>query len=127
MVSIPRSAVAGKANLTIELTGEHLDRRRVVGSSLPWAIILDQAEAPERQGAPPLKTAWVDFNSGEAPAEARRYGTAHAYVDVASTPPVLYLNKGIEGLQQLILSENAKLERRRQRDMLGAQIARYVA
>jgi hypothetical protein len=46
---------------------------------------------------------------------------------VSPTPPVLYLNRGIDGLQQLILSENAKLERRRQRDMIGAQIARYVA
>ena len=89
-------------------------------------IILDQVEAPGRHGVPPLKTTWVDFSTSEAPAEARRYGTAHAYVDVATTPPVLYLNKGIDGLQQLILSENAKLERRRQRDMLGAQIARYV-
>ena len=125
-VSIPRTAVAGKATLTVELTGAHNGRRRIAGSSLPWAIILDQVEAPGRHGVPPLKTTWVDFSTSEAPAEARRYGTAHAYVDVATTPPVLYLNKGIDGLQQLILSENAKLERRRQRDMLGAQIARYV-
>ncbi|RDH76893.1 hypothetical protein DVS77_18840 [Mycolicibacterium moriokaense] len=51
----------------------------------------------------------------------------HAYVDVAATPPVLYLNKRIDGLQLLILSNSAKLERRRHRDMLGASIARYVA
>lgn len=125
-VSVPQTAVAEKATLTVELTGEHNGRRRVAGSSLPWAIILDQVEAPERHGVPPLKTVWVDFSASDAPPEARRYGTAHAYVDVVPTPPVLYLNKGIDGLQQLILSENAKLERRRQRDMLGAQIARYV-
>jgi hypothetical protein len=125
-VSIPRTAVAGKATLTVELTGEYDGRRRVAGSSLPWAIILDQVEAPEPRGIPPVKTVWVDFSASDAPTEARRYGTAHAYIDVGSTPPVLYLNKGIDGLQGLILSENAKLERRRQRDMLGAQIARYI-
>jgi hypothetical protein len=126
-ISVQRTAVAAKATLTVELTGEHNGHRRVAGSSLPWAIILDKVEAPERHGAPPLKTIWVDFKVSEAPAEARQFGTAHAYVDVGQTPPVLYLNKGVDGLQQLILSENARLERRRQRDMLGAQIARYVA
>lgn len=127
VLNLPRSAVAGKAHLTVELTGEYNGRRRVVGSSLPWSVVLDRVEAPQRRGTPPLKTVWVDFSAHDAPTEARRYGTGHAYVDVGLEPPVLYLNKGIDGLQQLLLSENAKRERRRQRDMIGAQIARYIA
>lgn len=125
-VIVARTAIAGKATLTVEVVGNHNDRQRAVGSSLPWSIVVDKAAAPERHGVPPLKTAWIDFADAASPAEARRHMAAHAYVDVIARPPVLYLNKGIDGLQQLILSENAKLERRRQRDMLGAQIARYV-
>ena len=126
-LTVSRTALAAKADLTIEFTADYNGRRRVVGTSLPWSIIVEKAEAPERPGLPPLKTVWLDFADSDAPAEARRYTTAHAYIDVSATPPVLYLNKGIDGLQQLILADNAKLERRRQRDMLGAQIARYVA
>ena len=124
---IPRTALAGKAMLTAEVVGNYQNRVRVLGSSVPWGLVVDKSEAPERPGIPPLRTVWVDFADTDAPVEARRHVEGHAYVDVASTPPVLYLNKGIDGLQLLILSNNAKLERRRHRDMLGASIARQVA
>jgi hypothetical protein len=124
---IPRSAVAGKGILTAEVVAEHDGRLRAIGSSVPWGIVVDKSEAPDRPGVPPLKTVWVDFSASEAPPEARRHSEGYAYVDVAASPPILYLNKGIDGLQLLILSNNAKLERRRHRDMLGALIARYVA
>lgn len=124
---IPRSAVSGKATIIVEVVGEDNGRQRVVGSSVPWAIVVDKAEAPDRPGIPPLKTIWVDFAGSDAPAEARRNVAAHAYVDVASAPPILYLNKGIDGLQSLILADKPKLERKRHRDLLSAYIARYVA
>lgn len=126
-LQLPRTALAGKALLTAEIIGTHQGRPRVVGSSIPWGLVVDKSEAPERPGIPPLKTVWVDFADVDAPLEARRHVEGHAYVDVTASPPVLYLNKGIDGLQLLILSNSAKLERRRHRDMLGASIARYVA
>lgn len=126
-LAIPHSAVSGKAALTAQVVGVHDGRLRVIGSSVPWELIVDKREAPERPGVPPLRTVWIDFANPDAPMEARRHSEGHAYVDVAATPPVLYLNKGIDGLQLLILANNAKLERRRHRDMLGASIARYVA
>ena len=126
-LTIPRSAVAGKGILTAEVVAEHDGRLRVVGSSVPWGIVVDKSEAPDRPGVPPLKTVWLDFSAPEAPPEARRNTEGYAYVDVATSPPILYLNKEIDGFQLLILSNNAKLERRRHRDMLGAMIARYVA
>jgi hypothetical protein len=126
-LQIPRNMVAGKALLTAEIVGRHDGRIRVVGSSVPWGLIVDKSEAPDRPGVPPLRTVWIEFADSDSPNEARRHSEAHAYVDVAASPPVLYLNKGIDGLQLLILSNNAKLERRRHRDMLGASIARYVA
>lgn len=126
-LTIPRTALAGKATITAEVVGTYQGRDRVVGSSVPWGLVVDKSEAPERQGIPPLRTVWIDFADSDAPVEARRHIDGHAYVDVAATPPVLYLNKRIDGLQLLILSNSAKLERRRHRDMLGASIARYVA
>jgi hypothetical protein len=126
-LKIPRTALSGKATLTAEIVGMFQGRPRVVGSSVPWGLVVDKSEAPDRPGVPPLRTVWIDFADADAPMEARRHVEGHAYVDVAATPPVLYLNKGIDGLQLLILSNSAKLERRRHRDMLGASIARYVA
>lgn len=126
-LEIPRQTLAGKATLTVEIIGKIDGRRRVMGSTLPWSIVVAQLEAPPRHGVPPLKTAWANFADPEAPLGARRHSTAHAFLDVAPAPPILYLNKGIDGLQQLLLSDNAKNERRRQRDILGALIARYVA
>lgn len=127
ILKISRSALSGKATLTAQIVGTHQGRSRIAGSSVPWGLVVDKREAPDRPGVPPLRTVWVDFADPEAPIEARRHVEGHAYVDVAATPPVLYLNKGIDGLQLLILSNTAKLERRRHRDMLGASIARYVA
>jgi hypothetical protein len=126
-IELPRTAVAAKATLTVEIAAEHNGRRRVVGTAVPWTLIVDKADAPEKPGVPPLKTIWVNFRDGEAPAEARRNAGAHAYVDVRSSPPILYLNKGIDGLQSLILADRPKLERRRHRDLISAFIARYVA
>jgi hypothetical protein len=126
-LTIPRSVVAGKATLTAELIGTYEGRQRSVGSSVPWALVVDVSDAPQMAGIPPLQTVWVDFGGAEAPLEARRWASAPAYLDLSATTPVLYLNKGIDGLQLLILSNNAKLERRRHRDMLGAVIARYAA
>lgn len=126
-VAVPRTALTGKADVAVEVVGGYQGRRRVIGFSLPWSIVVDKTEAPPRSGVPPLPTVWVDFAGADAPLPARRYAGSHAYVDVMASPPVLYLNQGIEGLQLLIQSETAKLERRRHRDMLGASIARYVA
>ncbi|WP_161552124.1 hypothetical protein [Mycobacterium xenopi] len=99
----------------------------MVASTLPWALIVDKAAAPRKAGVPPLKTIWVEFGANEAPTEARRHSGAHAYVDITLSPPILYLNKGIDGLQSLILADKPKLERRRHRDLISAFIARYVA
>lgn len=44
----------------------------------------------------------------------------------STSHPLLYLNSGIDGFETLIKAENAKTERRRHRDLLGAMIARQV-
>lgn len=126
-VTIHRSALAGKATVAAQITSDRGGRRRVVGSSIAWTLILDKREAPERMGAAPLKTTWVDFAAGEAPQEARRNPSTYCYIDINQDPPTLLLNSGIDGFQSLILADNAKLERHRHRDLLGAMIAKQVA
>ena len=125
--SIPRSSVAAKAAIFVEIVSNRGGRQRVVGSSIEWTLLIDGSQAPPRVGAAPLRTAWVDFTGPDAPLEARRNPLAYCYIDVNDTPPALYLNSAVDGFQSLILADNAKLERRRQRDLLGAMIARQVA
>lgn len=125
--AVPRSAVAAKATIYVDIVGNPSDRQRIVGSSLQWSLVVDSSEAPSAAGAAPMRTTWIDFTAADAPLEARRNPLAYCYIDVTQTPPTLFLNSGVDGFQSLILAENAKLERRRQRDLLGAMIARQVA
>lgn len=126
-ISIPRSAVTQKASLTVELVATYGERQRVVGSGVEWTLVVDPGEAPRPAGKPPLRNTWVDFSSDEAPSEARRNPIGHCYLDINETPPLLYLNSGIDGFETLIKAENAQKERRRHRDLLGTMIARQVA
>ncbi|BBZ03841.1 hypothetical protein MCHIJ_32780 [Mycolicibacterium chitae] len=125
-ICIPRSAVTQKASLTVELVATHNERLRIVGAGVEWALIVEAGEAPRPAGAPPISSAWIDFTSDDAPPEARRSPMSYCYLDLNESPPLLYLNSGIDGFEALIKAENAKLERRRHRDLLGAMIARQV-
>lgn len=127
-LKLPRSTLAEKATISAEIAADLDGRRRIVGSAVNWAVIVDIGDAPPRpSGPPPLRSAWVDFGSSEAPSEARRNAAGYCYIDLTQSPPMLYLNSGIDGFQSLIMAENAKTERRRHRDMLGAMVARQVA
>jgi hypothetical protein len=126
-VSLPRMALAQKATIAVEVVAQFEDRRRAVGSAVDWTLTVDAGEAPRRSGYMPLSSTWIDFGSDDAPSEARRNPTGYCYVDVTKSPPLLYLNSGIDGFQSLIMADNAKTERRRHRDFLGATVARQVA
>lgn len=124
--SLPRNAVARKAGFHVDIVHNRDGRPRIAGSSVQWTLVVDAHEAPPASGAPPIRTIWVDFGCDDAPLEARRNSLAHCYIDVNPTPPALYLNSAIDGFQSLIQSDTAKLERRRQRDLLGAIVARQI-
>ncbi len=126
-ISIPRTFVAQKASIAVEFMATHDGRRRLVAAGVPWALVVDEAEAPRPAGAPPLRSAWVDFASEEAPPDARRSPTGYCYLDLNESPPLLYLNSGIDGFETLIKADTARTERRRHRDLLGSMIARQVA
>jgi hypothetical protein len=126
-LSIPRTAVTQKATISVDIVAKFGDRRRLVGRAVDWTLAVEVGEAPRSAGAPPLRSTWIDFANDDAPPEARRNPTGYCCVDITKSPPLLYLNSGIDGFQSLIMADNAKTERRRHRDMLGATVARQVA
>ncbi|MCG7578809.1 hypothetical protein [Mycolicibacterium sp. OfavD-34-C] len=126
-IMIPRTDVTQKATISVEVVASFGDRRRVVGSAIDWTLAVEVGEAPSAASAPPLSSTWIDFTAGDAPSEVRQNPTSYCYVDMTKSPPLLYLNSGIDGFQSLIMADNAKTERRRHRDLLGATVARRVA
>ena len=126
-ISVPRTALTQKATISVEVVAQFGDRFRLVGTAVDWTLTVEVGEAPRPGGALPLRSTWVDFAGSDAPPEARRNPTGYCYIDITKSPPLLYLNSGIDGLQSLIMADNAKTERRRHRDLLGATVARQVA
>lgn len=126
-ISIPRTCLTQKATISVEVVAQIDDRRRIVGTAVDWTLAVEASEVPRPAGAAPLRSTWVDFAGSDAPPEARRNPTGYCYVDITKSPPLLYLNSGIDGFQSLIMADNAKTERRRSRDLLGATVARQVA
>jgi hypothetical protein len=122
-ITVAHGVVAGSFTVSAEVGGEVAGRRRVVGASDPWTVVLDRRDAPVPPGAPPFAMSWVDFGSAEAPPAARQTPDALSFMDFAGEPRLL-LNKGVPGLQTLLDNNYAKLERRRLRDILSTTIAR---
>ncbi|MEE3851783.1 hypothetical protein VZC37_15680 [Gordonia sp. LSe1-13] len=125
-ITLNREVLEDTATLSAEITAQVDGRTRVVARAIPWTIVLRRFDAPAKAGEPPITQVWVDFDSADAPPVARKNNRAHAALDAAPDKPILYLNSGIPGLQMILTAENAKLERRRLRDILGSQIARYT-
>lgn len=125
-LTLPRSVLAAAVTIRVNVGALHKDRLRIVGSSNPWTLVIDPSEAPKPPGAPPFKTAWVDFSSDAASAQCRQRPSAYALMDLTGLEPTLLLNTKIDGFQHLLLADKAKTERRRHRDLLGVDLARYA-
>jgi hypothetical protein len=125
VVTLHRDVLGGAVSVHAQIVGLVNDRRRLVGSSESWVLVVDSSEAPTPPGVPPFNIAWIDFSSEEAPQIARSSPEAHAVMDIASEP-VLLLNSNLDGFQSLLHADHAKAERRRLRDLLGSGVARYA-
>lgn len=82
---------------------------RMIGAPEPWAIRLDDVPPPPVSGA--IKTLWQDF---AAPDDGLEWLQDHkaepAFLRLDDEQPVLYLNRGFEGLKAL-LDRKPKRER----------------
>lgn len=121
-VRVPRALVAGSAELVADAVATVDGRVRLIGRTEPWTFVVDGGVAPSPPGAPPFPMTWVDFAAPDAPTLVRRVPDAPAVMDPAR--PMLYLNDGVEGLRGLLHADTARGERRRARDLVGAEVAR---
>lgn len=125
-IDISRDDLAGTATLVAEIASEYHGSPRIVGRSIPWTIVVEAGSAPVKPGQPPISQSWIDFRAPDSPLVARQSPDAPAVLDLSAAKPMLLLNSAIPGFQDLLSSETAKLERRRTRELLGSQIARYT-
>lgn len=125
-VELLRWMVGGAVTLELSVGASWEGRRRAVGSSEPWTLVVNPVAAPITPGAPPFKSAWIDFSADEAPLRARQQPAAYALMDLSGAEPVLLLNDAVDGLRHLVLADKARLERRRLRDIVSVEIARYA-
>ncbi|WP_146532527.1 hypothetical protein [Rubripirellula reticaptiva] len=100
-VSVDRDSFAGRVDLavTASATANGL-AGRVVGSSDPWWIFVDEPNSLKVGGA--LRVAWVSFRAPEAPALAQQYPESTHVVELEGPVPVVYLNQDFEGLYALL-------------------------
>ncbi|WP_225755644.1 hypothetical protein [Actinotalea sp. Marseille-Q4924] len=124
-VELPQDLLAGIATVTAELTAVLDGRVRFLGRSEPWSVVVDPSDAPVPVGAPPFPMVWVDFGDPGAPELARRSPGAPAVMDLSGSP-TLYLNDAMPGLHRLLHADTARGERRRARDLMGAEVARIT-
>lgn len=99
---------------------------RVIGTPEPWVIRLDDVPPPPVSGA--IKTLWHDFSApDEELAWLRDYKAEPAFLRLDGEQPVLYLNRGFEGLKAL-LDRKPRRERGEQalHDQTRASIATEV-
>lgn len=99
---------------------------RVIGTPEPWIIRLDDVPPPPVSGA--IKTLWHDFSSpDEELGWLREYEGEPAFLRLDDAEPILYLNRGFEGLKAL-LDRKPKRERGEQalHDQTRAAIAAEV-
>lgn len=123
-VELPRDLFSGTAQIEGQLVSSG-HPVRLVGTSDPWTLVVDASDAPPLPGAPAIDTAWLSFSAPSSPQVAREAQDSYAVMDMTGGKPTLLLNEDIKGFQALLNSSKAQLERRRLRDALGTNIARY--
>ena len=126
-IELHRQELGRDVQLTVEVAARHRGRLRVIARTDPWTLMVEPGVAPMAPGSPPFDMVWIDFGSDDAPTLARTVPTAPAVMDVATgTRPQLLLNSGLPGFQNLLHADTAQKERRRLRDLLGADVARMA-
>lgn len=124
-ITLDRDEIAQRFAVRVEAVAEVRGRMRNVGAGPDWTAVLDRVAAPIPPGMPPFETVWIDFRDPAAPPAARGMPEAPAYMDLQGDPRLL-LNTAVDGFQHLLHANTAQRERRRLRDLLGADVARYA-
>jgi hypothetical protein len=121
-IVVHRDRHVARAELSAQVIGSVREvAGRLIGSTAePWVVDL-QARAPVRHKS--IATVWADFG-GESNPHLHRFRTDPWAVETVGEEPVLYLNLGFEGLEDLL--QGARLADRPARATIAAQIATDV-
>ncbi|MEU4376951.1 hypothetical protein [Pseudonocardia alni] len=124
-ITLDRDEIAERFSVRVEAVATVEGRLRHVGAGPDWTAVIDRVAAPVPPGMPPFETVWIDFRDPTAPLGARSMPESPTYMDLQGDPRLL-LNAAVDGFQHLLHANTAQLERRRLRDLLGADVARYA-
>lgn len=124
-IVLDRDEISKRFSIEVEAVAQVRGRWRNIGAGPDWIAVIDHEAAPVPPGTPPFETVWIDFRDSAAPLVARGMPEATAYMDLQGDPRLL-LNTAVDGFQHLLHADTAKLERRRLRDLLGTDVARYA-
>ena len=121
-VVIHRDRHVGRVRLTghVVATVGGVSGREIGTVDEAWTIDL-KARTPDKSNT--VRTVWVDFTD-EAHARFRPFGADPWTIESSGEEPVLYLNKGFEGLSTML--ESGRSGDRAARDAISAQIAQDV-
>ena len=126
-VSIDKGLLAGAVHVQGQVVATGDWGVRTVGVSEEWILVVDESAAPIPPGAPPFDIVWVDFAGPEASSLLKGAAeTSYALMDTSVGKPVLYLNKHFKGLDYILMANRPRDERKRLRNVLGAQISHYA-
>ena len=125
-VELSSDVLAGTVEITATATATVDGSRRLVGLGTAWRVVVDPGDAPRPSGAPPFRTVWTAFRGDDAPADVRGAPDSYAVVAAHADELVLYLNSGIEGLQDLLHADRARGPRRMVRELVGSEVARQA-
>jgi hypothetical protein len=73
---------------------------RIIGSAPEWILHLDDVPRPPVHGAITIK--WENFGAPDEFKALRRYEAEPAFLHLDPAEPVLYLNRGFDGLEPLL-------------------------
>lgn len=98
---------------------------RYIGVSDTWSVLLDGITPPDISGSFSVK--WASFGSDAERTFLHPYKVEPYYVHLAADEPVVYLNKGFEGLPELF-PETGRLQgsQRALQESMSMSIARTV-
>jgi len=121
-VVLHRDRHAGRVRLTGQVVAdvEGVAGRTIGETGEEWTIDL-QARAPVKNNS--IRTVWADFGDGSDP-RLRPFASDPWTIEAVGEEPVLYLNRGFEGLSALL--EGSRTTDRAAREAVAAQIAQDV-
>lgn len=94
---------------------------RLIGEAPPWILQFDDLPNQPINGA--IKITWVDFDDPGDKPWLKRYADNYVYLSIDPDEPQLFLNRGFDGLEQLLADRRRRHLDRALHDQTRASIA----